>query len=519
MLVASALTAGFVTLIRSGCGSDVWRVTVAASPSLAGALDDLAREWESQDPKVDGQCVGVSVSEVSSSDASRGLTGQWNEKTLDTEPIAWATDSQAWIDWVGGSEVTAGYFQADPVVLGESKPVLAVAESTAESLGWVGGEPPSWSDVLDAAAAGDLTMAAANPRTSTEGLVTMLNAVGDGEGGIDPSAMSRFGEAIDAGMSAENAETLVDEILASEDPALTGKAFTTLDFQVEDINLDAGLEEDPLIPITPAGSGFNAVSTYQVLDGTGWVSPGDGKVATQFGAFLESAEAQEELAGADLSPVDDAAAASISGETVHEAVRAWQALRRDLNVLFVVDRSTDGTAGGDVAGAELATVAATVEQLASTSQAGLWAFGDGATEDNWESLAPLAELSDDNRSEMASAISNLGDQALYEGGSPLFKAVTDAYTFMAEHAVEGADNVVVVLTAGGTDSVSSPSIDETVDDLADASGSLSEPVSVVTVGFDAADADNLTRIAEATQGWYIEAPADGGVLDQIRSMG
>lgn len=110
----------------------------------------------------------------------------------------------------------------------------------------------------------------------------------------------------------------------------------------------------------------------------------------------------------------------------------------------------------------------------------------------------------------------LSEQGAHEGGSPLFDTVVAAYDHMGEHAVEGADNVIVVLTNGGVDAVSLPTVEETAAALAEASASQSVPVSVYTVGFGSADAANLAVLAEATQGSYIEAPDAGGLLDRLR---
>src|SRR5690606_37880857 len=270
VLVASALTAGFVMLLRAGCGGGVYRVPVAVAPQLFSTVEDLAREWEAQDPEVDGNCVGVEVHEVEAADASRGLTGEWDTVSLGPRPIAWVPDSDVWPQWVTGTEVTEGYFSSEPVVLGRSSTALAVPEPVAEELGWVGGQPPSWAEVLSAAESGEVRLAAAKPRASTEGLQSMLNAVGDGWGGVDAAAMAGYSAALDAGRVGESAKALFAEYAESEDPAGFANVFTALDYQVEAFNGGSGLDHR-LVPITPAGADLHAVSSYLVLS-AGWVS-------------------------------------------------------------------------------------------------------------------------------------------------------------------------------------------------------------------------------------------------------
>ncbi len=526
VLVASALTTGFVMLLRAGCGSDVYRVPVAAAPNVFSTMEDLAREWEAQDPKIDGNCVGVSVHKVSPVDASRGLTGEWDTVSLGPRPIAWAPDSGVWAEWVTGTEVTADYFSSDPVVLGQSKTVLAVPEPVAEERGWVGGQPPSWDEVLSAVESGEVTVAAANPRTSTEGLQSMLNAVGDGSGGVDAEAMGRYVAALDAGRVGESAEALFAEYAAADDPVAFAEVFTALDYQVEDFNRRSEVEP-PLVPIAPSGAQVHAVSSYMVL-GAGWVSDSDAAIASLFGDFLRSGAAAAAFAEAGLASVEADAVADgvVTGETVRDAVRRWQETRRDVNLLLVVDRSQAGDEemveyGGESVAASVAQIRlaiALVDELGASSRAGLWEFGVGAGGDGgpWRSVTAIGALSGDHREALTMDLYGLSEQGAHEGGSPLFDTVVAAYDHMGEHAVEGADNVIVVLTNGGVDAVSLPTVEETAAALAEASASQSVPVSVYTVGFGSADAANLAVLAEATQGSYIEAPDAGGLLDRLR---
>ena len=526
VLVASALTAGFVMLLRAGCSGDTYRVSVAAAGNVAGTLEDLAQDWErEQAPELDGECVGVSINPVSAVDASRGLTGQWNSVSLGDLPIAWVPDSVVWVDWVTGTEATADFFDEEPVLLGVSKTVLGVPAETAESLGWLGGAPPSWAEVLDAAEAGELRLAGASPRTSTEGLQSMLNAVSDGQGGVDMAEMGRYSEALEAGVLADSAEALFAAARDSEDPVGFADVYTALDYQVEEFNSgpDAGFE---LVSIMPSGAGLDAVYPYLVFDGGGakWVSETDARIAQMFGDFLESSVAREAFDQDGIGPVDRAGGESggIDGDTVREAVRQWQTLgQRSLNVLLVLDRSEAGgqesvSWNGEevqVSDAEIRAAVSLLGELPSSSQVGLWEFGEGAGEGrNWEQVLELEELSDSHREEVEGALWNPSD--LYAGGSPLFDTVTEAQSYLAERAVEGAQNVVLVLTNGGVDTVSAPTVEETAEALS--SAAADSPVQVFTVGFGSADEGNLSLLAEAGGGRFID-PDGGSLLAELQA--
>ncbi|MCC3763207.1 hypothetical protein K3N28_09005 [Glycomyces sp. TRM65418] len=517
VLVAAGLTWGFVTLLRSGC-SGMYRVTVAVAPGVFSTLEDAAQAWEAEGPEVDGQCVGIDVREVAPDDASRGIMGDWNPKSLGPRPIAWVPDSQAWASWVASSEMTAGYASSDPVVLGQAAPVLAVAESKATELGWIGGQPPSWADVLGAAREGRISLAAANPRTSTEGLVAMLNATSDGAGGFSQEALDAYSAAADAGSVTDDADEQLALYAESGD---TSRVVTALDYQVEDFNADTA-PADPLVPITPSGTSVGAVATYLVLGGAGWVSESDAGIARRFGEHLRSQVESGAFADAELQAVEDpqAALAQTTPATVGEAVKSWRVGRQDLNVLFLVDRSSviagesveyDGEAvsAGDAA---IRTAVATVNAMESTSRAGLWEYGVGADGDaNWRGVTDIEELTDDHREGLVGDLYAISENDPYEGGSPLYDSLVAAYQYMGEHAVDGAANVVVVLTNSGEDTVSAPSAEEAAGTLAGMDGA----VTVYTVGLGSANSANLTLLAEATGGAHVPAPAAGGVLEAI----
>lgn len=515
VLVAAGLTWGFVTLLRSGCDG-MFRVTVAVAPSMFNTLEDAAQAWEATEPDVEGECVGIEVEEVPSADASRGITsGAWDDKSFGARPIAWVPDSQAWASWVGSSETTAGYVSSDPVVLGQASSVLAVAESMATELGWLGGQPPTWADVTAAAQAGTINLAAANPRTSTEGLVAMLNATSDGAGGFSADAMSAYTGALEVGTVTDDIEEQLDAYAESGDAT---QVFTALDYQMEKHNDTPS--DDPLVPVTPSGSAVGAVATYLVLGGADWVSESDAGIAQRFGDFLRSQVDAGEFDDADLQAVDDpqAALAQTTPAVVGETVKAWQVGREDLHVLFLLDRSSavteetvtyDGTdlTAGDAA---VRTAVATVEGMESTYKAGLWEYGvdpgDGSTA---RSVTDVAEMSDDSRASLIEDMYDISADDPYEGGSPLYDSLVEAYQFMDGQAADGALGVIVVLTNSGQDDVSEPTVDQTAETLTGLGGS----VAVYTVGFGEANVENLTALAVG--GAFIQAPAEGGVLEAI----
>ncbi|MEU5153507.1 VWA domain-containing protein [Glycomyces sp. NPDC021274] len=516
VVVASGLTWGFVALLRSGCEGPMYRVAIAAAPSLAGTLEDAAQEWESTQPEAGtGQCIGAEIREVSAADASKGITGNWETKELGPRPIAWVPDSQAWVSWLAADENTAGFVAGEPLVLGQATSVLAVPNSTATALGWVGGAAPTWTDVITAAQGGQISLAAANPRRSTEGLVAMLNAAGDGAGGFSADAMAAWKGATGSGTLPPSADELLDAYAEAPDPTV---AITALDYQVEDFNAQSA-PPDPLVPVIPAGSVAAAVATYLVLGG-GWVSESDAAIAEQFGAFLKGQVDSGAFADTELQAVEDpqAALAPTTPEIVGEAVRAWLVGRDALHVLFLMDRSASTDAetvaygGEDLTAGDAAVQAAiaTMQEMEPTYQVGVWEYGVGAGEDGpYREVAGLTELTDDGRDALETDLYDVSDNS-YEGSAPLYDTLLAASAFMNGQAGDGVQSIIVVFTNSSRDESSEGS-------AADTAAQLAAPTVVYTVGFGETDPENLTTVAAATGGAFIQAPAEGGVLDSIGS--
>ncbi|WP_205327444.1 VWA domain-containing protein [Glycomyces sp. YM15] len=516
VLVASGLTWGFVALMRSGCSGPMYRVAIAAAPSLAGTLADAAQEWEATQPEAStGQCIGAEIREVPTAVASSEFTGDWDVKSFGPRPIAWVPDSQAWVSKLAANETTAGFVTREPLVLGQASSVLAVPNSTATDLGWVGGEAPTWTDVLTAAQGGQISLAAANPRTSTEGLVAMLNAAGDGSGGFSADAMTAWRAATGTGTLADSADDPLTAYGESPDPTA---AITALDYQVEDFNAE-NAPADPLVPLVPSDSAVAAVATYLVLSG-GWVSDSDAAIAEQFGDFLKGRVESGDFEDTELRAVDDPAAAlaQTTPETVGAAVEAWSVGRDALHVLFLIDRSSstdaetvaygdDDLTAGDAA---VQAAIATVRDMESSYRVGVWEYGVGAGDGQpYREVTDLTELDDDGRDTLETDLYAVSNNS-YDGGAPLYDTLIAASAFMNGQAGGGARSIIVVFTNSSRDEVSEGS-------AADTAAQLAAPTVVYTVGFGQTDPENLTTLATATGGAFVQAPGEGGVLDVIGS--
>ncbi|QSB06832.1 substrate-binding and VWA domain-containing protein [Natronoglycomyces albus] len=554
VLVLSTLTTVYATLLRSGCSGSTYDVRIAASGNVSTVLTQLGRQWESSQPDYEGRCVGVDVEQVSAPTAAEALSSEWDETSLGERPVVWVPDSVAWLQWAGGSQAVTDMVSDDPQVLAGSPAVIAAPDVVVDALGWNADDPliePSWEAVFAAAEDGwsglgqddwgDFRVGVANPRSSTAGLHALLTMAVDDDGEVQPEAVENFNALAQEGRLEANVDSLWREVgsLESLEQARDyASVYTALEHEVVAFNrmnsADFTMESVPL-----EGTRAHAQFPYLLLAGAGWTSDQDIAIAEMFGEYLASSEAQAvfEEAGFRLPTETDeeAVEAAYDGDTdagaivtdeaaVASVLQQWQALRRSLNVLVVVDSSvTMGTETVEVDGefvsaheAAKRQVAALADGLGSSSQMGLWDFagnidGDGQ---HWREGVSLGTV---DASQSESLVTTVNGFVTQQGGSSLFSATVAGYEYLQSHYDEGAANVVVVVTNGGTDPVSAPTLDQTADTLATLSADRSNPVRLITVGLGDADQSALELLASSTQGSYVNAPDPHELLGQLRS--
>lgn len=554
VMVLSTLVAVYGSLLRSGCSGSPYEVRIAASGNVANVLSDLGREWESTQPEFDGRCVGVDVEQVVAPTAAEALSSEWDETSLGQRPVAWVPDSVAWLHWAGGSQAVSAMVDGDPEVLAGSSAVIAAPDFVVEALGWNGDDPvvePSWEGVAEAVDAGwselgesdwgGFEVGVANPRSATAGLHALLSSSADEDGSVDADRVEDFNDVAGSGTIESSVEAMWRELSSLEAPGEVleyASVFTALEHEVAAFNSTMGadftMESVPL-----EGTRAQAQFPFLSLSGAGWTSEQDIAIAEEFREFLMSPEAVERFdsAGFRLPTEDDEETVeSIHDEdggsdsvvadeaVVSEVLQQWQALRRSINVLVVVDSSVDmGTEFVDVDGESLSAheaakrqVSALAEGLGSSSSMGLWDFsGDLGEESHWREGVALSTVDADQAQLLTDTSAGWQTQPT---GSALYDTSLAAYSHMQSHYEEGAANVVVVLTNGGSDPVSAPTLEETGDELADLASDRAQPVRLVTVGVGDADESALSELASATpQGAFLEAGSPDDFVSQLRA--
>ena len=204
---------------------------------------------------------------------------------------------------------------------------------------------------------------------------------------------------------------------------------------------------------------------------------------------------------------------------VDKTLRQWQVLGIPIRTTLVVDTSGSmRESAGSSTRAKLLADASTqgLMLFPNNTQASLWIFGinKGGPDQDWKELLPSRRLDaassrgthrDDFRAELKRAMAeDLG------GGTGLYDSILAAYKSVQAGYDPTYSNSVIVMTDGRNEDVNSVGLDElltTLRQLADPA----RPVLVLTIGISGdADADALSKIAEATGGssYVAETAAD-----------
>jgi Ca-activated chloride channel family protein len=212
-----------------------------------------------------------------------------------------------------------------------------------------------------------------------------------------------------------------------------------------------------------------------------------------------------------------------SGAVVQAVLESWDEVRKEANILFVLDTSLsmrerlpDGRRRYEVM---QATVARGVRQLlAGPHDAGLWTFPNREGDDPpYVSHVPVGPVGDTRGDIVAAIQEDLPDPGL---GTPIYRTIRDAH----EHLVERSRNqdqprpeidAIVVVTDGGTNDPRNEDydVDALLDDIRPQEGE--PPVKVFSIAFGSdADLANLRRISDATGGEAYDA-RDAARLDDV----
>ncbi len=454
--------------LAANCSEGNSVLRVAATPSVAESVADVARAWSAKRPVVYDHCIAIEVTSADSAAVLEGLTTTWDANKLGGRPHAWLPDSTLWANRL--TALNAKLVGAAPKSVGTSPMLLAAPEAAAPVL-----KDFRWSDLPEVTdwskfgqSWGRFSVAMPDPASNTASALAIQSALAGGKGPV--TAASLGSETSKAALS-KLAATVPPEVPATTRDALrrlgdsaTVNAAGFSATPVSEVDLykhNTGKEapSKPLAGVLPVGPTPVADFPYIALGGPE-VGEAEVRAAQAFREFMTEPAQQKILAagglrvestqdrpspspGVSWAPVTENLVAA-DAVTTQQISSAWASADRGGQVVTVLtDVSTSMKPRLDKVKASLR---GQVDRSVSGSF-GLWEFArdlDGSKPyKQLVGTGPVAE----KREALRRSIDGLKTT----DGSQLYTSLAACYETAHDGFVAGRINRVVVITDGASD--------------------------------------------------------------------
>lgn len=401
VVLALALLGAACSGSEEGSGTSTRRsecipVDVTASSEKIQLLGELAESFNDSGASVEGTCVDVQVTKMSSGAAATALAEGWDVATDGPRPTIWSPAASSWGQVLNARLATEGRpplvaeqatsFMLTPLVIAMPKPM-------AEALGWPT-QPVGWADILRLANSptgwadlghpewGAFKLGKTNPNFSTSGLSALIaqNYAATGKtAGLSSEDLAnpqvvQFGTDIESSVVhyGDITMTFLNNWFRADrrGTALNyASAVAVEEKSVIDYNRgdpDGVLEQGeqlrppriPLVAIYPTEGTIYSDNPLYILDAD-WVTPQQRAGAEQFEEFVLRPENQQRVLAAGFRPgnpdvalgdpistangVDPAQPQTLletpSGQVMNQLLANWAQQRKGARVLLVLDVS------------------------------------------------------------------------------------------------------------------------------------------------------------------------------------
>ncbi len=525
------LIRGLVLRVVAPAGGDVLQITVVYSPEKEAWFVPLVREYNERDVQVRGRQVEVVATAMDSGEALAAIVGG-------EQPTVWSPASTLWVPLLnrrwqersGAAEPLAIY--PEPLVV--SPLVIAMWEDQARAMGYPT-RAIGWQEIISATldprgwgayghlAWGSFLLGHTNPYFSNSGL---LSVAAEGY-----AAAGKVRDLTPADLARPATRTYVQEIeraiihygesseyfarqMAANGPSYASAAVLEENTVVRFNRGDYGTPPQRLVAIYPKEGTFWSDHPYVILRGE-WVSPEQQAAALSFRDFLLARPAQEKALEQGFRPADTSISLANSligpalgvdpfqpqtvlevpsAETIDALLQAWQAVRKRVNVLLVVDISGSMEDEQKLPAVQDGLVLF-LQQLVDDDRVGILTFNDQIT-----TLSDMTTLGPkrDQVVELIYGLSAGYKTRLRDVAQKAVETVSAAYD-------PERINAVVLMTDGlDTDSRRVPD-DAALLRALEAAARSDRPVRVFTIAYGSdADKSLLERVAKATGGRMVE---------------
>lgn len=533
VVVVAGTYLGYQQFADAGCTGSV-NLTVAASPEIKPAIEQVVTQWRQAGAQVDGTCVTVAVSEANSAtiagavsrDHSVTLPGLDEAPDAVQVPDVWIPDSSTWL--LRLQTEAAGFLPSNVTSVAQSPLVLAAPEPVAEKLGWPN-KKIGWNQLLANFNSDEpLSVGIMNPTMDSSGLTSLL-AISQSVGNSSDAATQAKTRALT--VLANNKSNLRQELMAKfpKSEVDIGDSDSVSLAPVSEADVVSYNAQRPAVQLAamyldpnPAPMDYPYTVMPQVVDQQ------KSAAANALLQQLSTSSAKEALAEAGLrvpdgtygagfaapmgapqasSGVTSSAAESASGGTAAAAetgaalsavIGSWIAITTPGRALTIFD--TSGSMLEPVPTAGNATRAKVTQDAARTGlglfsekwSVGVWRF---STNENgalpYRQLVPIRSLST-ARSQLQDSINDLTPNK--DGDTGLYATLLAGYRHVKKDWAPKKINSVILFTDGKND------FDDGIQEAAFSEQFAKEvdptkPIRVILIGIgEGADANELQRI-------------------------
>lgn len=494
------------------CRAGTATLTIAAAPEIAPILTQVAAAMPQAEREIDGTCVTAQISAI---DPAQVLAAQSGKSTASHVDV-WVPDSTAWLR--RAVDAGANNIPGSGTSIATSPVVIAVAQPTAQKLGWPG-KPINWGTLVATQTSPQpLRLAIADPTRSAVGLSGLLSLDATvAPGGKDNVAFAGALRALGANRSPAASDLFAKLPQASDTGSVAAgvAAFPASEQSV--INYDLPSPAVPVVPVYPEPPGPALDYPFTVLGGTSdqltqaanallaavqtnqsqallWHS-GFRTASGRIGGGFPKVDGVERTTVAPTGQPDPALSRGLLG--------LWTTVNLPSRLLAVLDIS--GSMAEPVPGTNktrfdltLQTAQLGLGLFSDDSEVGLWAFStnlDGTKP--YRQLVPIGPLAT-QRSLILTAEANA--TVKQGGGTGLYATTLAAYRTVLDGWDKNRSNAVLIITDGQNDDPSGPTLSDTVAQLR----SLVDPkrpVRVIFLGVGPdVNLDELKKVAAATHG-------------------